>query len=306
MAIKTYYYKPTTPTELSALLASGASPVSVAPTTDNPFLAVTVDDANKSDLDDAMDALGFEFVAEGTTSLAGKVRLITVADSPYTPGEELLILADASGGAVTIDLPSLASLTPNDRQLKVQKSDGTANAVILDATPDTINGVATFSLSDQYDAAEVVGSDLFSTWSLLLQPSTSSGLVVTTSVVLVAGNIVSYDTSAPSELVLTDPDTSLSPVRYDAKGVATAAALAGTSTTIFSIPGQRVPMLFSAAPAAASNGSRVFQSTTPGEASLVAPGSGNALVQLGILVGADGATTTPDVVFEFNVTALIA
>jgi hypothetical protein len=49
-----------------------------------------------------------------------------------------------------------------------------------------------------------------------------------------------------------------------------------------------------------------FPVTTPGKATLVAPGSANALVQVGILVGADGITTSPDVVFEFNVISLIA
>ncbi|GAF96252.1 unnamed protein product, partial [marine sediment metagenome] len=52
-------------------------------------------------------------------------------------------------------------------------------------------------------------------------------------------------------------------------------------------------------PGAASNGSPVFVSATAGVATLTAPtGSGNVVYLLGILQGADGADTSPLVLFQ--------
>jgi hypothetical protein len=306
VAIKTYYYKVNgdAAVRLPPLLLAGASPIVSVPSTDNPFLAVTLDEIHKTDLDDAMADLGFEFVAE----TVGKERSIAFPDSPYTPGQELVILADATAGPIIIDLPALATYAVSIRQLKVVKTDGTGNTVTLDPFGgELINGVGSFSLTSQYDSAEIISGP--TQWHLLVSPSAPSpppNLSVTAGEALVAGDIVAYDNSSPSEVVLADRDPSLSPTKYDAKGIATAAAAAGAATTIYSIPGQRVPVRFTAAPAAADNGKRVYLSATAGQATLVAPGSTAALVQVGILVGADGATTTPDVVFEFNVIAIVS
>lgn len=58
-------------------------------------------------------------------------------------------------------------------------------------------------------------------------------------------------------------------------------------------------MRFGAAPGGASNGSVVFLDSTAGQASLTAPtGGNNVIVLVGLLVGADGVTTTPEVVFD--------
>ena len=65
-------------------------------------------------------------------------------------------------------------------------------------------------------------------------------------------------------------------------------------------------MLFSVPPLAGDNGKRVYLSTTAGEATLTAPGSGNAVVLVGFLKGADGVTTTPDVLLQFEIVALDA
>ena len=306
MAIKTYYYKASgnASIALPALLAIGAAPVVTLPTLDNPFLAVTVDSSHKADLDAAMSDLGFAFVAEGV----GKEKSITNADSPYTPGEELILLVDATAGPVSVTVPALATFAIATRQIKVVKTDVSVNAVtFVPNGVELVNGLASYSLANQYESAEFVSGPV--QWHLLVQPSGPApvaGLVVTTTDALVAGNIVAYDNLVPSRTVLADPSLLLVPARFDAKGIATGVAPVGTPTTIYSVPGQRVPVRFTVPPLAASNGSRVYLSTTPGQATLVAPGGGNALVQVGILVGANGVTATPDVVFEFNVIALLS
>jgi hypothetical protein len=168
MAIKTYYYKVggEVSSALDVLLASGAAPTVSLPSTDNPFIAVTVDDSNKVDLDEAMADIGFEFVAEAV----GKERSIAFADSPYTPGQELVILADATAGPIVIDLPALATYAVSIRQLKVIKTDGTGNTVTIDPFGgELINGVASFVLSSQYDSAEIISGP--AQWHVLVSPS---------------------------------------------------------------------------------------------------------------------------------------
>ena len=65
MALKTYIYSPTgiTNADIAPLLASGASP-SVGDASNIVFLPVTVDEANKTDLDEAMAAFGYGFIVE--------------------------------------------------------------------------------------------------------------------------------------------------------------------------------------------------------------------------------------------------
>jgi hypothetical protein len=129
-------------------------------------------------------------------------------------------------------------------------------------------------------------------------------LTVTTDPALAAGQLVAFTTTG--NVVLADSSLALSPDRYEVKGVATAIAPPGGVTQIYTDEGARVPVAFLAPPAAGANGSRVFLDTTAGFATLSVPPSGNALVKVGILVGADGLTATPDVVIDFGVTALIS
>jgi hypothetical protein len=132
----------------------------------------------------------------------------------------------------------------------------------------------------------------------------SGTLNVTAGVNLAAGQAVVFDTTA-NTVILADPDAALVPIQWEVRGIATAAVLAGAATTIYSIEGQRVPVLFQVAPAAASNGSVVYLDTTAGFATLSVPPAGNAVVKLGTLTGADGVSVTPDVVIDFDVVAVI-
>ena len=76
-------------------------------------------------------------------------------------------------------------------------------------------------------------------------------------------------------------------------------AAGGSNVRTVTVPGSRVPMRFAAAPAAASNGGRVYLSGTGGVATLTAPTtSGNAVFFVGYLIGANGANTTPDVIYQ--------
>lgn len=62
--------------------------------------------------------------------------------------------------------------------------------------------------------------------------------------------------------------------------------------------GDLTPVRFGAAPAAASNGKYVFLNNVAGEATIVPPSAGGQVRFLvGVLQGADGASTTPDTIF---------
>lgn len=68
----------------------------------------------------------------------GGVRTVTGNDA-FGPGDSM-ILVDASGGAVTLDLPSAAA---GPRNVTAQKIDASLNAVTLVAVGgDTLNGTA--------------------------------------------------------------------------------------------------------------------------------------------------------------------
>ena len=58
---------------------------------------------------------------------------------------------------------------------------------------------------------------------------------------------------------------------------------------------------FSSAPASSSNGQTIYLSTTSGEATLIAPSaSGNSVVKLGKLQGADGVSTAPNCLLRID------
>lgn len=86
---------------------------------------------------------------------------------------------------------------------------------------------------------------------------------------------------------------------WEVAGVAASAAGAGSPVQIFTIRGLLTPMRFGVVPGAGSNGTRVYLSTTAGVATLIPPtASSNTVMLVGLLVGANGVTLTPDVVFH--------
>lgn len=83
------------------------------------------------------------------------VTAITVSNSPYSVAAgDSMITCDASGGAVTINLPAA---TATHREITVKKLDSSANACTpTRAGSDTIDGATTLTLSVQYASAKVV------------------------------------------------------------------------------------------------------------------------------------------------------
>jgi len=66
----------------------------------------------------------------------------------------------------------------------------------------------------------------------------------------------------------------------------------------------KISVRFAVAPAAVDNGKEVFASSVAGEASLSAPTtSGNSVIVVGKLSGADGLSTTPEVIVSIDLRA---
>ncbi len=110
---------------------------------------------------------------------------------------------------------------------------------------------------------------------------------------LALGEIVRFDTSGTPGEILKAQATTMPDA--DAHGVVKAGVGSGAAVTYYERGS--APVLFGSAPAAASNGSRVYlDPANAGEATLTIPStSGTAVVLLGWLTGGDGASTTPTV-----------
>lgn len=126
----------------------GAAPALVqnaGTTWDIPLATVSITTGGVITVTDAR-----EFLHEPPDPVALTVVAITSADSPYTvPGWNYLVLANATGGAITVNLPTAVGF--GGRQIDVRKGDSSANAVTVDGNGgETINGAATKVLNVQY------------------------------------------------------------------------------------------------------------------------------------------------------------
>jgi hypothetical protein len=82
-------------------------------------------------------------------------------------------------------------------------------------------------------------------------------------------------------------------------GIALNGAGVGAPVTVHLGHGQIVPVLFAAAPLSTDNGKTIYLSATAGSVQVVPPpGPGLNIFQIGTVVGANGVSTTVNVVFE--------
>lgn len=105
------------------------------------------------------DPPGFGFLpgSGGGSSYSGflTTNIRSISSSTTANSTDVVLLVDASGGAVTLTLPPAA--TSQERILFVKKIDASGNSVIIDGdASDTIDGAATKSFSTQYEAYTIV------------------------------------------------------------------------------------------------------------------------------------------------------
>ena len=120
----------------------------------------------------------------------------------------------------------------------------------------------------------------------------SVDLVLAESVVL--GDLLALDASSEG----VKAESTFSAGKFFIFGVAEEAGSPAATISVATLHGILVPVRFGAAPLTASNGQLVYLSATPGAATLLVPSAGNVIYTIGILVGADGVNTTPNVLTQ--------
>jgi len=282
---------------------------------------VTVADGTRDiDLDDYMATLGYTPDTTGPT--------IVITSGPHSVGTESTVLVDATAGPITVDIPLLSARYGND--VTVMKIDSSSNAVTVSRSgADTIQGVTTQTLLQGGEALLLVANETNTDWNIaastraldsyydntgttitatnvqdalsdILVGDATSCLLFTAGENLTAGDLVVLNTSG--EVVRAD--SSIAGGNWRVMGVAKATVLSGAQVAVSTKAGAMPNVRFGTPPGAASNGSLVFLSTTSGVATTTPPvTSGNTIYRIGFLQGADGATTTPAVLFFPQFTA---
>ncbi len=167
-------------------------------------------------------------------------KSLTSADSPYTVlvGNEI-ISGDCTGGAITDNLPTIASF--RGRSLTFIKTDSSANAMVLDGSgAETIAGQATISLLNQYDAitifAPVSGTDWlvknFTSGATLVPFDTVEFQILDRS----AGDFANLATLALAEADATARSNSFLTVGYSRFAITIDVTTAGAPTVLYMAP----------------------------------------------------------------------
>jgi hypothetical protein len=99
------------------------------------------------------------------TEEVGPVTSITSGTTNLTATSNTVIICDASGGAITINLPAASN---SNKLFRIKKVDSSANTVTISrAGSDLIDGATTYVLTIQYQAADVVAGTTANQWNLL-------------------------------------------------------------------------------------------------------------------------------------------
>ena len=122
---------------------------------------------------------------------------------------------------------------------------------------------------------------------------------------LTAGDVVRLDASGGGTAGRVFKAQADSISNADVVGIVKTGASLGATVTVYTQGS--VPVTFGSAPATASNGNRVFlDSATAGRATLTAPtSSGQSVVLMGNLIGANGALPSPNVILKITELAVL-
>lgn len=105
------------------------------------------------------------FVLEEISDTALIVRPVHV-DADHTITLGTFFKCDATGGAIALTLPPATN--DDSRIIIVKKSDNSVNAVTVTAAgSDTIDGAATFVLSNQYEFVVLINDEDGDIWNVI-------------------------------------------------------------------------------------------------------------------------------------------
>ncbi len=134
----------------------------------------------------------------------------------------------------------------------------------------------------------------------LVSSSASGDQYLVAASTLSVGELVYFDSAGRADLA---DATAGAGFTYHARGVVIVGASSGSTAKIRLQGIEKV--LFATAPLAADNGKPVYLSASPGQGTLTAPSAGHAITHIGILTGANGSTTLPDVALNFMLPVLV-
>jgi hypothetical protein len=121
-----------------------------------------------------------------------------------------------------------------------------------------------------------------------------AGAVLVASQLLALGELLALDSAGQAVKATAATVSGIYRIVAASPGVVAASATFISN----SIAGTLAPVLFAAPPVAVQNGSSVYLSTVAGVATLADPSApGVSLVEIGVLQGANGVTSTPNVMF---------
>ena len=217
--------------------------------------------------------------AEGNFDVSGTeaISLDAGAASNFSVAGANLTLETTGSG--TLDLNSAADID-------ITFATANATALVID------DGSTTYMTFDSTVAEPAVAVSEF-----LDIVGSGAGVTLTAGEALIAGAVVTIEGTS-GDVILADSNTGTT-LDGLAIGIAAYGAADTAPVKVFTVPGSLIPVNFAAAPAAALNGRPVFVSQTPGQGITTAPtGSGNVVYIVGILQGADGASTSPLVMYQ--------
>lgn len=140
----------------------------IAPSSDTYILYPTSDSGNLPNSRLLTPGKNIFFTDGGAGSIlteeVGPVTAIS-SNTTVTATSNTVYICDASGGNITFTLPAASN---SNKLFRVKKVDSSTNTVIITrAGSDTIDGATTYTLTVQYQAADVVAGTTANQWNLL-------------------------------------------------------------------------------------------------------------------------------------------
>lgn len=122
-----------------------------------PWTEVTlVDDTREPDLDEWMSRLGYVPDSNGP---------VVVVTANHVMGTESIVLVDASGGALQVDVPLTTDRLGDE--IVIMKIDATANAVsVTRSGADTIDGLVVQLLAQQGSSIRLLADEVSTNWHI--------------------------------------------------------------------------------------------------------------------------------------------
>jgi hypothetical protein len=238
----------------------------------------------------------------GTNPVSDFVGTTDAVDLVIRANNTERLRALSAGGVQVLDGPLSLTNTGSAAELRIyEPSASGTNYTGFTAPALAADVIYTLPTADGTNGQALVtdGSGNLA-WTNVDSPT----ITLTAGTALSAGDVVYVDNLGQARLANTSSATN--PVEFYAIGVVKTSVLALQPVELYANVMTRVPVRSSAILVAADNGKLVFlDSAAPGQITLSLPPAGNAVVRVGILVGADGVTSIPDVIIQLQLVSVL-